>query len=696
MAKKTGTDNRRPSRVLMYFYLFFLALSIVAAVKIYIIQNVWEPNPKFVKEFLPSKHLEQTQPREGSILDHNGKVLAISTPLYNVFMDCCVQKEHYAKDEKHGTEKEEKWLRKADTLAGGLARVLKKQGKDSLYYRSLIRESRAKGRRHVTIVKGVDHRTVEQLKKLHLFKEAAHKGGLIVEPVHNRMQPYEGIAGRIIGYVNKNNPENGYIGIEGTYHHEIKGKAGTKWAKHTDHFQWISDIDSTSVEALDGMDVRTTLDINIQEIADRALRKHIDTVRHINSACVVVMDVETGGVRAMVNLRRDSLGRLRESFNMAVGRASEPGSIFKTVMLTTLLEEGHVTLDDMMPIDIENMKYPGFRNAERDKAAFLYKERNKKDSIPVIDGFMVSSNYVFRRQVTNNYHKNPDELVTRLHSYNLGGGFSFEIQEAGGSKPSIPNPSSKTWSESSIPSMAIGYSVQVTPLQILSFYNGLANKGKMMKPYIVESFERNGQIMEKREPTMLSVICSEATADTMVRAMTKVTSFKEGTAYNSMRGAKCKVAGKTGTAYIVLEGKEKIGARGAYEAADGRRRSQGTFAGFFPAEDPKYSMIVVVYTDLMVGSEGGGGRPARVFKQIVNELWAYDSMWQGELTAKQSMPEVTETEIEINDEVPVLKGLGLREAINVIEQMGYVCEYTGVGHVVKQEKRGETIKITLK
>ena len=680
----------------MYFYLFFLVLSIVAAVKIYIIQNVWEPNPKFVKEFLPSKHLEQTQPREGSILDHNGKVLAISTPLYNIFMDCCVQKEHYAKDKKNGKKKEDMWLHNADTLAGGLARVLKKQGKDSVYYRNLIHESRAKGRRHVTIVKGVDHRTVEQLKKLHLFKEAAHKGGLIVEPVHNRMQPYEGIAGRIIGYVNKNNPANGYIGIEGTYHHEIKGKAGAKWAKHTDHFQWISDIDSTSVEAQDGMDIRTTLDINIQEIADRALRKHIDTVRHINSACVVIMDVETGGVRAMVNLRRDSLGRLRESFNMAVGRASEPGSIFKTVMLTTLLEEGHVTLDEMMPIDINNMKYPGFKNAERDKAAFLYKERNKADSIPVIDGFMVSSNYVFRRQVTDHYHKNPDELVTRLHSYNLGAGFSFEIQETGGSKPSIPNPSSKTWSESSIPSMAIGYSVQVTPLQILAFYNGLANKGKMMKPYIVESFEKDGRIVEKREPDMLGVICSEATADTMVRAMTKVTSFKEGTAYNSMRGAKCKVAGKTGTAYIVLEGKEKIGARGAYEAADGTRRSQGTFAGFFPAEAPKYSMIVVVYTDLMKGSEGGGGRPARVFKQIVNELWAYDSRWQSELTAKQSMPEVTETEIEIADDIPTLKGLGLRDALNAIEQMGYVCEYTGVGHVVKQEKKGETIKITLK
>ena len=244
--------------------------------------------------------------------------------------------------------------------------------------------------------------------------------------------------------------------------------------------------------------------------------------------------------------------------------------------------------------------------------------------------------------------------------------------------------------------MAIGYSVQVTPLQILTFYNGLANGGKMMKPYIVESFERNGRIIENREPTMLSVICSEATADTMKRAMTKVTSYKDGTAFNSMKGAKCTVAGKTGTAYIVLEGKEKIGAKGAYEAADGRRRSQGTFAGFFPAENPKYSMIVAVYTDLMKGSEGGGGRPARVFKQIVNELWAYDSMWQNELTAKQSMPEIIEKEIDVVNEIPNVKGLGLRDAMNAIESMGYLCEYTGVGHVVKQEKKGETIKITLK
>ncbi len=629
MAKKIGTDNRRPSRVLMYFYLFFLVMSFVVVGKIYFIQNRWEPNPKFVKEFIPHKHLEKILPREGTIMDQNGKVLAISTPLYNIFMDCCVQKEHYANDKKNGREKEAKWLQKADALAGGLSRVLEKNAKDSTYYRTLIRNGREKGKRHVLIAKGVDYKTAGLLRELPLFNEPKHKGGFIIEPVHNRMHPYGGLAGRIIGHVNKN-VSNGYIGIEGTYYHQIKGTVGTKWAKHTDNFEWISDVDSTSVDAQDGVDVRTTLDINIQEIADRSLRQYVDTARHINSACAVIMDVKTGGIKAMVNLRRDSLGRMKESFNIAVGRASEPGSIFKTVMLTTLLEDGHVKLNDRMLNDIDMMKYPGFKEAERDRYAENYKKHSERAYIPVIDGFMISSNYVFRRQITDHYAKNPEELIARLHSYNLGGSFDFEIKEKGGSKPSIPDPGSSDWSESTIPSVAIGYSVKVTPLQILTFYNGLANGGTMMKPYVVESFEKDGKITEKREPGILGIICSKATADTMVRAMTQVTrrikwpngTVTNGTAYNSMKDAKCTVAGKTGTARIVLEGKEKAGSIKAYETADGRKKNQASFAGFFPADNPKYSMIVVAYTDLMKRSEGGGDKPAKVFKNIVNELWA--------------------------------------------------------------------------
>lgn len=624
----------------MYFYLFFLFLSVVVTVKIYRIQNSWEPNEKFVKEFLPSKHLEQIRPREGSIMDHNGRILAISTPLYDIYMDCYVQKEHYDKDEKNGRKKNGEWLAKADALSARLAEMFPKKGKDSTYYSNLIRSSRAAGKRYVSIVKGVDHRTVEELKTLPLFNEAEHKGGLIVEPIENRMYPYKGLAKRIIGYVNKN-IEEGFIGIEGTYYREIKGTAGTKWAKRTDNFEWISDIDSTSIEAEDGLDIRTTLDIHIQEIADRALRKHIDTVKHINSACVVIMDVETGGVRAMVNLKREKSGKLSETFNMAVARAAEPGSIFKTVMLTALLEDGYVTLDEPMPIDINKMKYPGFKNVERDEYVFRYKDRHKTDFIPVVDGLMISSNYVFRRQVTDHYYSNPEELIARLHSYHMGGSFSFEIKENGGSSPRLPDPESKGWNGATIPSMAIGYSVHVTPLQILSFYNAIANGGKMMKPYIVEKFERDGVLVEERKPSLLSIVCSEATADTLTRALKKVTAYRKGAAYqegtaaNSMKGVGCEVAGKTGTAWIYLEGDDAIGKQSPYIAADGSRKYQASFAGFFPADDPKYSMIVVAYTDRVHKIEGGGGRPARVFRDIVNDIMTYDPQWQREITARK-------------------------------------------------------------
>lgn len=636
MANRTGTENKRPSRVLMYIYMLFLVIAVIVVIRIYSIQNSWEPNPKFVKEFLPRKHMEEIAPRGGSILDHNGKVLAISTPLYNIFMDCYVQKEHYEgyKDKKEGKRKEEEWLSKADALAGGLAEIIKIPGRDSTYYSNRIRNGRKQKNQHLSMIKGVDLQTLDMLRKLPLFNESPTKGGLIVEPLDNRMYPYDGLARRIIGHVNPNNPDNGYIGIEGTYHREIKGTAGTKWAKHTDQFAWISDIDSTSVEAQDGMDVRTTLDINIQDIADRALRSHVDTARHINTACVVIMDVETGGVRAMVNLKRDSLGRMVESFNTAIGRASEPGSIFKTVILTTLLEEGRVTLDEKMLIDTDEMLYPGFTQKERDQAAFSYKERHKTDYIPVIDGLAVSSNYVFRRQLVNHFQENPEELVARLHSYNLGAGFNFEIQEKGGSKPDIPSPS-ENWSEATVPSMAIGYSIKVTPLQILTFYNAIANGGRMMKPYIVESFEKNGEVIRQQTPYMQTIVCSEATADTLTRALKRVCSYRWGTGREAMKTARCEVAGKTGTAFIVLEKEERAGSDSPYKAVDGRQKRQASFAGFFPADDPKYSMIVTLYTDLSHRKENGSGKPAKVFRDIVNEIWTYDPQWRREITARK-------------------------------------------------------------
>lgn len=696
MAKKEN-KLKRPGRVLMYAYLGTLILSVVIVVRIYKIQNEWEPDPKFIKEFLPVKHLELTNPRRGSIIDHNGELLAISTPNYDIYMDAYVQKEHYDNDARNGEELNAEWLRKADAMSKGLATIIGDKGKDSTYYSRHIRKGRAQGKRNIVIAKDVDDKTLKKLMELPLFNEPPHKGGIKIEQKDKRMYPYGGLARRTIGYINENNP-NGYVGIEGAYHRELRGRAGYKWAKRTDNFEWISDVDSIAVQVEDGMDVRTTLDINIQEIAERSLREHVDTVQHINSACAVVMDVKTGAVRAMVNLKRDSLGRMKESFNMAAGRPSEPGSIFKTVTLTTLLEDGLVKLDDLMELDEDKMIYPGFTRKERDRYALNYGLRHKTDYIPVIDGFMVSSNYVFRRQVVDHYMSCPEELINRLHSYNLGADFNFELSEPGSSRSSIPDPEDSRWSASTLPATAVGYAVMVTPLQILSFYNAIANEGKMMMPYIVESLEKEGKTVRKIEPELLNIVCSKETTDTLKRALKKVTHASEGTAYESMKGVKCVVAGKTGTAWIALEKDEKEGALNDYTFADDSKRYQGSFAGFFPADNPKYSAIVVVYTDPLKGKgEGGGNKPAKVFKNIVNELWAYDEKWRKEITVDGKIPEsrTIRAEARSGGEIPDLSGMGLRDAVRIIESLGYSCDYTGVGHVTRQEQTGETIKLTL-
>ena len=539
-------EKRRPSRVLMHFYMLFLAVSLVVIGKIIYIQYIWEPNPKFVKDFKPAKQKEVIEPERGSILDHNGRLLAISTPLYNIRMDCYVQKEHNEQDGEKGRKAEEKWLENARLLSGGLARVLHEPDKDSLYYWNLIRKSRAEKKKYVSIARNIDHGTLLELQELPLYNLPRHKGGLIVEKVERRLYPYGSLARRVIGYVRNNDDTSAiHVGIEGKYHYLLHGRKGVEWTKKTDKSSRIQDIDSTYISAEDGADVRTTLDINIQDIADKALKKSMSANQNIKEGCVVIMDVETGAIRAMVNLEKDSQGGYHESFNMAAGRPAEPGSVFKAVTLTTLLEDKKVELDTRIPTKRGIMEEYPLKEVAQDQYIVNYENNTKEKTIPVIHGFQISSNYVFRRLVKDHYGENPEEFTSRLHSYNLGANFDFELTEKGSGKPSIPDPQDRGWSRTSLISSAIGYSVKVTPLQIATFYNAIANDGKMMKPYIVECTERNGVAEKTYGPMLLNSICSKATADTLTRALKRVTS--DGTA-KVLRNARCQVAGKTGTA----------------------------------------------------------------------------------------------------------------------------------------------------
>ena len=700
-------EKRRPSRVLMHFYMLFLAVSLVVIGKIIYIQYIWEPNPKFVKDFKPAKQKEVIEPERGSILDHNGRLLAISTPLYNIRMDCYVQKEHNEQDGEKGRKAEEKWRENARLLSGGLARVLHEPDKDSLYYWNLIRKSRAEKKKYVSIARNIDHGTLLELQELPLYNLPRHKGGLIVEKVERRLYPYGSLARRVIGYVRNNDDTSAiHVGIEGKYHYLLHGRKGVEWTKKTDKSSRIQDIDSTYISAEDGADVRTTLDINIQDIADKALKKSMSANQNIKEGCVVIMDVETGAIRAMVNLEKDSQGGYYESFNMAAGRPAEPGSVFKAVTLTTLLEDKKVELDTRIPTKRGIMEEYPLKEVAQDQYIVNYENNTKEKTIPVIHGFQISSNYVFRRLVKDHYGENPEEFTSRLHSYNLGANFDFELTEKGSGKPSIPDPQERGWSRTSLISSAIGYSVKVTPLQIATFYNAIANDGKMMKPYIVECTERNGVTEKTYGPMLLNSICSKATADTLTRALKRVTS--DGTA-KVLRNARCQVAGKTGTARMYLTPQEQKGSGNPYEDIDGKKKHQGTFVGFFPADEPKYTAIVVTYTGLLGMGENvyGGAAAAATFKDIVDGVWSYETEWSHELEADGNIPEMKAKNITVDrtdgSPVPDVSGMGLMDALYAIENCGYTCEYSGTGHVSSQTpkagasaRKGQTIKIVLK
>ena len=700
-------EKNRPSRVLMQLRVVFLAVSMLVAGKILYLQYIWEPNPKFVKDFKPAKQKEIIEPERGSILDHNGRLLAISTPLYNIRMDCYVQKEHNEQDGERGAKAEKDWLENAQLLSGGLARVLNEPGKDSLYYWNLIRKSRTEKKKYVSIARNIDHGVLLELQELPLFNLPGHKGGLIVEKVDRRLYPYGSLARRVIGYVKNNDDTSAiHVGIEGKYHYLLHGTKGVAWKKKTDKWKSIEDKDSTYTAAEDGADVRTTLDINMQDIADKALRKNMASNLDIKEGCVVIMDVKTGAIRAMVNLQKDSLGNYFESLNMAAGRPAEPGSVFKAVTLTTLLEDRKIGLETRIPTRHGIMEEYPLNEVAQDRYIVNYENSTKENTISVIHGFQISSNYVFRRLVKDHYGETPEEFTSRLHSYNLGANFDFELTERGSGKPSIPDPHERSWSRTSLISSAIGYSVKVTPLQVATFYNAIANDGKMMKPYIVECTERDGVAEKVNEPMLLNSICSKATADTLTRALKRVTS--DGTA-KVLKNARCQVAGKTGTSRMYLTPKEQKGSKNPYEDIDGRKKHQGTFVGFFPADDPKYTAIVVTYTGLLEMGRNvyGGAEAAKTFKDIVDGVWSYETEWSQEIEADGSIPEMKVKNITTDrsegSPVPDVTGMGLTDAIYTIENCGYSCEYSGAGHVVSQtprpgaaSRKGQTIKIVLK
>ena len=718
--KNRNTDKKkdRVSMILLSFYAGFLLFGLFLIGKIVYIQFIWDRPDNSIEEFIPNYEETIIQPERGDILDCNGKILASSTPLYDIRMDCCIQKENLADGRKIKIKKnptiqkdsitEKDWKDLAWQMCQQIPSIVENGKTAEEYYDIIIRNrenSKARGRRNAAFIMGVDHSTIQKLRQLPLYNLGTNVSGMKEEKTLRRMYPYQGLAGRVIGdirYDPKDPKRNRSIGIDGQYDYILHGTPGKQWMKSTDNGKVINP-DSTVVEVQHGSDIRTTLDIVIQDICDKALRTHIADDEGIEGGCAVVMEVETGAVRAMANLIKDKNGNLKEGLNMAVGRAGAPGSVFKTVTLTTLLEDKKVTLNTRM--DCNGGYLEKFPDVAIDKQLKSYIDKTGNKTITVKEGLAISSNNVFKHFTIEHYGKNEEtikQFTDRLYEYKLDGSYSFDLKENAYGTSSLRD----SWSLVDLHSTAIGYSIRQTPLSILTFYNAIANKGKMMKPYLIQSYEKEGNVEQKFEPEILNgAICSIATADTLVSALKSVAS--EGTASRRLKGAKCEVAGKTGTAWIYLEPKDNPSPKKPFETVNGERKYQATFVGFFPADNPKYSAIVTLYTTLTKSlGYGGGNQPTRIFKDIVDHVWALENDWGEVVDEVYQLPYMKEEHIGTRKSaapVPDLEGKGLKDAIYALENNGYRCTFEGVGHVVSQSieagknaKRGETVHIILK
>lgn len=679
-AERQNKAKKKRDRIGVILYCFY-AIVLVAGFfiigKMVCIQLFWKPDKDVARFFLPPSTKSVIEPDRGAIIGSDGKLLAMSTPMYQLYMDCTVLKSVF-RGKSNPDSLERDWLSKAKAFSDGLAKEVGGSAGD--YYRMIV-TGRKDGNRYMRLTADLDRGALLRLQKLPLMKEGRYKSGIIVNKRDSRQYPYGTLARRTIGYVkdNRNSNGNNHIGLEGKYDYALHGKEGEIWLRPTDNRERIQNYDSTYVKPEDGLNVRTTLNITLQDIVDKAMRKQMAANPKINEGCAVIMDVKTGAIRSMVNLTKDPKdSSLNEVYNMAIGFAAEPGSVFKATTLMTVIEDGFVkSLDDVIPMN--NGVIPGYPQDTHIKG---------NGEISVLRGFEISSNYVFRYLAVKNYNDNPKRFLDKLYMYKLGQAFDFDLK--GLSEPYIPSPDSKQWSATDLGSTAIGYSVKETPLHILTFYNAIANKGRMMKPYLVESIEKNGAVKTKKGPSVLNAsICSKATADTMLRAMRAVTS--EGTA-KRLKGAKLTVAGKTGTSRQVLSKEEidKYGMSSPYVTKDGSYHNLATFVGFFPAENPKYSAIVCMKSDLIRGSLYGGVGPAAVMREVVDAIYVLDPEWGNAISSSAKVPqmkldrEIHEQADTKNPVVPDVTGLGLKDAMFIIENSGLRCRYTGTGHVTSQ------------
>ncbi len=524
----------------------------------------------------------------GSIYAADGRLLASSVPYYEIRFDA-----------KCSNLTDRTFNQGVDSLAICLSRLF--GDKSAATYKSELVQARKSGNRYYLVKSGVNYVQLKALKNFPIFRLGRYKGGLIYMQENRRVRPHQNLAGRLIGYVSED-PEGTVVGIEGAYNDQLAGVEGLRLMQRLSGNVWMPMNDRNEIEPREGQDVITTLDVNLQDVAHKALLQQLVS-QDAHHGTVVLMEVSTGEVKAMVNLGRNEQGNYLEQQNYAIGESTEPGSTFKLPVLMAALEDGLVDLEDT--IDTGDGTFEIYDKIIRDTE---YK-RGGYGKITVQQVFEYSSNVGMAKIITKAYKDNEKHFIDRLYSMRLNEKLNIDILGEG--QPEIKYPDDRYWSGISLAMMSHGYEVRLTPLQTLAFYNAIANDGRMVKPMFVKELRYHGKVVKRFETEVLeSSVCSRSTLRKVRRMLEGV--VENGTAKN-LKNDQIAIAGKTGTNQIY---NKEYGYK-----SDSEVSYQASFVGYFPADKPLYSCIVVVNSpsrDVYYGNMVAGP----VFLEIARKVYA--------------------------------------------------------------------------
>lgn len=698
--------------ILWRVYLSYIAVVIMGIAilgKAFYIQQVQGKHWRSMNDSLHQK-VEEIEAERGTIYSEDGQMLSTSVPEFDVYID-------FAADgvkEKKG----KRFKANIDSLSYDLSLLFKDRSVGE--YKKLLQQGYKDQMRHVPLIKNISFRQYERLKDFPLVRLGKNKSGFIIEDRTKRLNPYNLLAYRTIGLDRENAQK---IGLEQAYDSVLKGKNGNRLVRYIAGGVSVPVEEGYEFDAVNGKDIVSTIDVFVQEIAENALMK-IMLKNSAQHGCAIVMETKTGKIKAIANLGRRSEGNYFEDFNYAIN-PTEPGSTFKLATMAALLEDRKISLNSTVNLEGGTWHING--------QTVYDSEKHGKFEVTAKQAFELSSNVGMAKLAWMNYANNPNQFIHHLHKLRLDTLTGIDI--TGERNSVISKPGNKYWSANSLPWMAFGYNIEVTPLQTLTMYNAIANNGKMMRPYLVSSLKEEGVVLKEMEPKVIDPkICSEVTLNQLKECLEGVCS--EGTGKDLFKNSVYKVAGKTGTALV---------ANGNRGYAD--HIYQSSFVGYFPAQDPQYTCIVVIMNKPNAPIFYGAAVAGPVFKEIAdrlyisyvrqknyinNQLKKVDSDCFNYVGSKDDVKymlgimgmryhdstNITEDFVNVrknkgvvgflprkvnNNTMPQLKGMGLKDVIFLCENnFGLRVNVKGMGKVVEQSiiagqpvSKGQLINIAL-